>query len=67
MYMGLVLLLIVAVAMLTWKIPVRSRGLVSRDEEPKSFRANVVTCLILGLFFIGFSLVSFYLYGPPYF
>jgi uncharacterized membrane protein YfcA len=67
MYIGLVLLLIVAVAMLTGKIPERYRGLVSRDEEPKRFRRDVVTCLILGLFFIGLSLVSFYLYGPPYF
>ena len=67
MYIGLVLLLIVAVAMLTGKIPERFHGLVSRDEEPKRFRRDVVTCLILGLFFIGLSLIAFYLYGPPYF
>jgi hypothetical protein len=67
MYIGLVFLLIVAVAMLTGKVPVRHRGLVSRDEEPKRFRENVVTCLILGLFFIGVSLVGFYLCGNPNF
>lgn len=65
LYIGLALLLIVAVSTLTGKIPERYHGFVSRDKEPKRFWEDVVTCLILGLFFIGLSLVAFYLYGNP--
>jgi hypothetical protein len=65
MYVGLGSLLIGAVSMPTGKTPVRFRGLVSRDEDPKGFRASVVAWFILGFFFIGLSLVSFYLYGNP--
>jgi hypothetical protein len=63
MYIGLASLFIAAVSMLTGKTPERFHGLVSRDEEPKRFRAHVVTWFILGLFFVGLSLVAFYLYG----
>jgi hypothetical protein len=65
LYVGLALLLIAAVSTLTGKVPERYHGLVSRDKEPKPFWEDVVTCLILGLFFIGLSLVAFYLYGNP--
>jgi hypothetical protein len=65
MYIGLASLLIAAVSMLTGKTPERFHGLVSRNEEPKRFREGVVTWFILGLFFIGLSLIAFYLYGNP--
>jgi hypothetical protein len=65
MYVGLGSLLIAAVSMLTGKTLERYSGLVSRDEEPKRFRRNVVGFLIVGLFFIGLSLIAFYLYGNP--
>jgi hypothetical protein len=66
MFIGLGCLLIAAVSMLTGKTPVRFHGLVSRDEEAKRFREAVVAYFIGGLFFIGLSLVGFYLNGPPY-
>ena len=65
LYIGLALLLIAAVSTLTGKVPERYHGLVSRDKEPKRFRGDVVTCLILGLFFLGLSLLAFYLSGHP--
>ncbi len=63
MYIGLACLLIAAVSILTGKTFAAHRGFVSRDEEPKRFRENVVTYLILGLVSIGLSLVAFYLYA----
>jgi hypothetical protein len=63
MFIGLGLLLIAAVSMATGKTLVRYGGLVSRDEEPKRFRQNVVAYFIGGLFFVGLSLIAFYLYG----
>jgi Na+/proline symporter len=67
MFIGLGCLLIAAVSMATGKTLQRFYGLVSRDEEPKRFRRNVVGYFIMGLFFVGLSLLAFYLYGPPYF
>jgi hypothetical protein len=67
MFIGLGCLLIAAVSMATGKTLQRFYGLVSRDEEPKRFRRNVVGYFIMGLFFVGLSLIAFYLYGPPYF
>jgi len=61
MYIGLVSLIIAAVSMHTGKTLERFRGLVSRDEEPKRFRRNVVGYAIVGFIFIGLSLVGFYL------
>jgi Na+/proline symporter len=63
MFIGLGCLLIAAVSMATGKTVQRFYGLVSRDEEPKRFLRNVVSFLIMGLFFIGLSLIAFYLYG----
>lgn len=65
MYIGLALLFIAAVSTLTGKTLERYHGIVSRDEDPKRFRGDVVTCLILGLLFISLSLVSFCLYANP--
>lgn len=63
LYIGLALLLIAVLSMLTGKTWERFYGLVSRNKEPKRFREDVVIQLILGLVFIGLSLVAFYLYG----
>lgn len=63
MYIGLVSLIIGAASMATGKTLVRFRGLVSRDEEPKLFLRSVVMWFILGFFFVGLSLVGFYLYA----
>ena len=63
MYIGLVSLLIAAVSMHTGKTLERHRGLVSREEEPKRFRRNVVGYAVIGFIFIGLSLVGFYLYA----
>ena len=65
LYIGLALLPIAALSMITGKTLERYHGLVSRDEEPKRFGEDIVIFLILGLFFIGISLVAFYLYGNP--
>jgi len=43
MYIGLVLLLIVAVAMLTGKIPVVFHGIESRDDDPKRMVEKTVS------------------------
>ena len=63
MYIGLVFLLIAAVAMLTGKIPVVFHGIESRDDDPKRFLRSVAACAVLGLLSIGLSLFAFYLYG----
>ncbi len=63
MYIGLACVLLAVVSILAGKTFEPYRGLVSRVADPKRFRSTVVTYLILGLVFIGLSLVAFYLYG----
>jgi Na+/proline symporter len=67
MFIGLGCWLIAAVSMAAGKTLERFYGVVSRDQEPKRFRRNVVGYFIVGLFFVGLSLIAFYLHGPPYF
>lgn len=63
MYIGLACVLIAAVSVLTGKTLERYHGVVSRDEDPKRFRGDILTYVAMGLFFIGLSLISFYLYA----
>ena len=67
MFIGLGCWLIAAVSMAMGETLERFYGVVSRDEEPKRFRRNVLGYFIMGLFFVGLSLIAFYFHGPPYF
>ena len=49
---GIVLLIMAAVFTLSGEVLERSRGIVSRDEEPKRFWWNVVFYFLAGLLFI---------------
>ena len=62
MYIGLGLLLAGSISMLTGWTLERYYGFVSRAEDPKRFRQDVMWLFVFGFFFVAMSLAEFYLY-----
>jgi hypothetical protein len=51
--MGIVLMVVALLSMLSGSTLVKGRGIVSRADDPKTFRNSIILNCVLGLIFLG--------------